>query len=321
VQIGLPLITSGMCAARFTGAMHGKSPLFLVFDPNGGPASRRRLENIGNDGDMETLPTLAQLTEEIRDLGLQVSTALDRVEERDLVSATHASVERVSQNYRAFFATLSEGEKLQIDRTLGRRLADAKRLASTLPKVGLVETSTPDRRVSGASEVGERRITGVSWGAGSRPVSSSPNKLKVGGDVEAWCSPCGELKEHSIVAMVGDVPKQVVCQSCNSRHTYRTTPARKTSTDVVAGTDDRIGSTGASREAARRGDEKAAAQRALANEVAVATDVRPFDPKGRYKAGEIILHPDHGRGKIENVLRSSLLVRFGVGGLKSVMLN
>ena len=59
---------------------------------------------------------------------------------------------------------------------------------------------------------------------------------------------------------------------------------------------------------------------ALGEEVAAAETVRLFDPKERYKAGEIIAHPEFGRGKIENVLRSSLLVRFPVGGLKSLML-
>jgi hypothetical protein len=54
--------------------------------------------------------------------------------------------------------------------------------------------------------------------------------------------------------------------------------------------------------------------------VAAAAEVRSFDPKERYKAGEIISHPEFGRGKVENVLRSSLLVRFSVGGLKSLML-
>ena len=49
--------------------------------------------------------------------------------------------------------------------------------------------------------------------------------------------------------------------------------------------------------------------------------MRAFDPKARYRAGEIISHPEFGRGKIETVLRSSLLVRFSIGGLKSVMLN
>ncbi len=49
--------------------------------------------------------------------------------------------------------------------------------------------------------------------------------------------------------------------------------------------------------------------------------MRLFDPRERYKAGEIISHPEYGRGKIQNVLRSSLLVRFSVGGLKSLMLR
>jgi hypothetical protein len=70
------------------------------------------------------------------------------------------------------------------------------------------------------------------------------------------------------------------------------------------------------REAQKRAD----AKRALQKELAEAADPRPFDPKGRYKAGEIILHAEHGRGKIENVLRSSLLVRF-LDGLKPLDLS
>jgi hypothetical protein len=271
---------------------------------------------------METPPTLQQLTDEIRDLALQVSNALERAEERDLVAATHLALERVSQRYREFFAALSEGEKLTVERGLGRRLADTKRLASSLPRIGTITAiSTPDRRVSGASEVGERRITGVSWGAGSRAPASAAGRLKVGGDVEAWCTPCGGLKEHSIVAMVGDEPKQVVCQSCNARHGFRTAPARSKATAEAEAAAARPTMTGSEREAQRRGDEKAALARALSNEIAAATDVRTFDPKARYRSGEIIVHPQFGRGKIETVLRSSLLVRFSAGGLKSVMLN
>jgi len=60
--------------------------------------------------------------------------------------------------------------------------------------------------------------------------------------------------------------------------------------------------------------------RVLAQELAQATTVRSFNPKERYKAGEIISHPDYGRGKVENVLRSSLLVRFSRSGLKPLTL-
>jgi hypothetical protein len=263
--------------------------------------------------------TLDELTEQIREIALQVSAAQDRVEEREFVAATHDAVERVSQRYRDYYASLSEGDKLKVERSLGRRLLDVKRLASLLPRVGNLG-STPDRQVKGASEVGERRITGVSWGAGSRLASAGGTaRYKVGGDIEAWCTPCGGLTEHSIVALVGDEPKQVVCQSCNGRHGYRTTPARKTGS--TSDTMPAVTATTGGGQGQRREDVKAAELRALAAEIAQATEVRSFDPKQRYRPGDIIAHPEFGRGKVETVLRSSLLVRFSIGGLKSLMLN
>ena len=78
--------------------------------------------------------------------------------------------------------------------------------------------------VRGGRTPDHRRVLGRRHPPGRRPA---PSRYKVGGDIEAWCTPCGGLTEHSIVAMVGDEPKQVVCQSCNGRHGYRTAPARK----------------------------------------------------------------------------------------------
>jgi hypothetical protein len=268
---------------------------------------------------MDESLTIEKLTEEIREVALQVSSAQERIEERDFITAVHVAVERVAERYRMLYQSLSEGDRLKIDRSLGRRMSDVKRHASLLPKIGSVAASTPDRQVRGASEVGERRITGVSWGAGTRGAGAGSARHRVGGDVEAWCSPCGTLTEHSIVAMVGDQPKQVVCQRCNGRHGYRTSPARKGAAEVEVAPSRTL--SGSELQAQKRADQKAAELRALATEIAEATDVRPWDPKSRYRAGEIISHPEFGRGKIETVLRSSLLVRFSVGGLKSVMLN
>jgi hypothetical protein len=268
---------------------------------------------------MDESLSVEKLTEEIRDVALQVSTAQDRAEERDLVAAAHAAVERVAQRYRELFATLPEGEKMKVDRSLGRRMSDIKRLASLLPRVGVMPSSTPDRQ-AGISEVGERRITGVSWGAGNRHASAGRGRYRVGGEVEAWCGPCAMLTEHNIVALVGDEPKQVVCQACNNRHGYRTTPARKGTSEGEEKVPDRTLS-GAEREAQRRADQKANELRMLAAELAEATEVKSFDPKSRYRTGDVISHPEFGRGKVETVLRSSLLVRFSVGGLKSLMLN
>jgi len=260
----------------------------------------------------QTPPTLDQLNGEIRDVALQVHLAEERKDERDVVAAAHAGVDRLSRRYRELLQSLSPGEQMKAERALGRRVIDLKRLASMLPKIPAVTPeSTPDRAAGGGAPE-DRRITGVSWSNERRTVSA---KLGVGSDVESWCGKCGESTTHSIVAMVGQDPKQVLCQVCGSRHTHRTGPARRSTGPVAAGGgDDRP------RAVDPEAQKKAAELRALGEEVAAATTVRVFDPKERYKAGEIIAHAEFGRGKIENVLRSSLLVRFPIGGLKSLML-
>jgi hypothetical protein len=262
-------------------------------------------------------PTIEQIGTEVQEVALQVHQAQERQDERDVVAAAIAGVERLSTRYRQLIQSLSPAEQMRAERLLGRRVVDLRRLASLLPKVPAASSeSTPDR-VAGGGAPGDRRITGVSWQQHERAAPSGA--LRVGADVEAWCGKCGESTTHSVVAMVGSEPKQVLCQVCNSRHTYRTTPARR-------------GAAGASAAAAGEGEarprvavdpeaaKRAAELRALAEEVNAAETVRAFDPKERYKAGEIIAHPEYGRGKIENVLRSSLLVRFAGGGLKSIML-
>jgi hypothetical protein len=259
-------------------------------------------------------PTLDQISDELRDVALQVHLAQERPEERDLVRAAQEGVERLAARYREMYGALSPGDQMRVDRTLGRRVVDIKRLASLLPKVAQVSgESTPDRQ-AGASAVGERRITGVSW-SHDRGVTGGP-AMRVGGELESWCGKCGASTTHNIVAMVGVAPKQVLCQVCNSRHSHRTSSARKSSEATATAVDTRTRG-GGDPEAARRAENL----RALAQEVSTATEIRSFDPKGRYKAGEIIAHPEYGRGKVENVLRSSLLVRFAAGGLKSVMLT
>ncbi len=260
------------------------------------------------------MPTIDEIADELRDVALQVHTAQERKEERDLVIAAQEGVERLARRYREMYAALSPGDQMKVDRTLGRRVVDIKRLASLLPKVATVAAdSTPDR-VAGSSTVGERRITGVSWTHGrTAPVGG----LTVGGEIEAWCGKCGEMTNHHIVALVGIEPKQVLCQVCNSRHTFRLTAARRgTGEGTPAGVSD-----SRPRNLDPEAAKKAAHLRELALEVNAAAEVKAFDPKQRYKAGDIIAHPEYGRGKIENVLRSSLLVRFPIGGLKSLMLT
>jgi hypothetical protein len=262
------------------------------------------------------MPTIDELTAEIREVALLVHAAQEQSDDRDRVIAAHHGVERLSQHYRELTVGLSEGEKLRVERTVGRRVTDLRRLASLLPRVGVLTGSTPDRQISGPSVAGERRITGVSWrNDAPRPRPDTPH---VGGEIEAWCGPCEGMTTHRIVAMVGSEPKQVVCSACSGRHNFRTTPARKGAPEPAAAPVRQ--SSPAELEAARKAEKKEEELRALGRELAEATDVKRFDPKERYRPGDVISHPDYGRGKVETVLRSSLLVRFPQGGLKSLIL-
>jgi hypothetical protein len=257
-----------------------------------------------------------QLTDEIREVALLVHSAQERAEDREIVKNAHLAVERLFRRYRELSTMGPQEERDAIERKLGRRVTDLRRLASMLPRIGgIASEQTGDQASAAPSEVEERRITGVSWRSEGRPTSAFGPGLRVGGEVDAWCGPCDGLTTHSIIAMVGDTPKQVVCQACNARHGYRTTPARKSPADTakVAGPQES--------QAVRRAEQKAEELRALGRELAETTQVRAFDPRDRYRVGEVISHPEFGRGKVETVLRSSMLVRFPQGGLKSLMLT
>jgi hypothetical protein len=262
------------------------------------------------------MPTIDELTAEIREVALLVHAAQEQSDDRERVVAAYQGVERLSQRYRELTSSLSEGEKLRVERNLGRRVTDLRRLASALPRIGVLAGSTPDRQVSGASAPGERRITGVTW-RNDEP-KPRPNAPHVGGEVESWCGPCDRMTTHKVVAMVGTEPKQVVCDACGGRHNFRTTPARKGTAEPTPVTSRQVSSQ--ELEASRKAEQKAEELRALAREVAEATEVKRFAPRERYRPGDIISHPDFGRGKVETVLRSSMLVRFPNGGLKSLML-
>jgi hypothetical protein len=228
-------------------------------------------------------------------------------------------VDGLAARWRDLSAELSGADRDQAERGVGRRMTDLRRSAAALSR------RDEGRRVERAADAGfvpfiERRAPPKSI----VPQRAAPSsKLSVGGEVDSWCGKCKEMTTHNIVAMVGEEPKQVICQVCNSRHDYRTEPParhRRASGSVATTTGGGDAGTAARRNEDRELQKRQEAKRQLQKELAEAVDPRPFDPKARYKAGEIIVHPEHGRGKIENVLRGSLLVRF-LEGLRPLDLS
>jgi hypothetical protein len=146
-------------------------------------------------------------------------------------------------------------------------------------------------------------------------LRNAADAIRVTDEIDAWCGRCAMVRSHIVAAVVEDMAAQVVCQVCGSRSRYREGPARKK--DAVEGAKpERKGPSAAEKVRDAKNDER----NALISELKGAENVRPFSPKDRYKAGEIIEHPEHGRGKIENTLPRSLLVRFP-SGLKPVKLT
>ncbi|PLX97417.1 MAG: hypothetical protein C0620_00980 [Desulfuromonas sp.] len=46
-------------------------------------------------------------------------------------------------------------------------------------------------------------------------------ELSAGSAIEARCTKCRAITNHIVIAMVGDTPAQVQCNTCQGRHNYR----------------------------------------------------------------------------------------------------
>jgi len=128
--------------------------------------------------------------------------------------------------------------------------------------------------------------------------------LKVGGEVDNFCTRCTMTLAHTIIAMVGGRPVKVECNTCHGVHRYR-------------------GEAPAPSSARRRGPARAAPERAVTRSfdedlrkrnLAMA---RRYSPKDTYQLDQVIEHPVFGMGfvsairdatKVEVTFRSEVKV-------------
>jgi hypothetical protein len=103
--------------------------------------------------------------------------------------------------------------------------------------------------------------------------------VKVGGEIEAYCTSCKAIHWHIIIAMVESRPAKVECLSCHKQHTLRTARPRarggaakaaRTPTVLVDNIEEKL-----------RGREKSAVG---------------YDPKRACALDEVIRHPSFGLG-------------------------
>ena len=101
-----------------------------------------------------------------------------------------------------------------------------------------------------------------------------PRMTRVGGDVDAFCTRCGLLLGHTVIAMVGPRPVKVECNTCHAVHAFH-------------------GGGGAPRPARERPRPVAFDQLLAARDVAGA---RRYSPRETYAEGQVLDHPQFGRG-------------------------
>jgi hypothetical protein len=265
-------------------------------------------------------PTVEQMLAKVADLiaeaTFKVSTLLDDENPTAAdMDAAHDKVAAATAAYRAVLDAVPAEQRDQVERAQGRRAADMRLLAAQLPQRagGHAVKNAIDAESSGGHPFVLRRDPpkSVEFARDELRVKRGEEHLyHVGGTAEAWCGPCGGVTDHTIAAIVGGQPKHVVCGICGSKHGFRTEPARK---------GPKSGAGPAKLTPEQVESKKAEVARfALIKELTSVENPRPFHSGERYKAGEIIQHPEHGRGKIETVIRGAIIVRFR-DGVKSLM--
>lgn len=131
-------------------------------------------------------------------------------------------------------------------------------------------------------------------------------KAKVAGEIVAHCRKCGLDLAHTVVAMVGETPKRVLCKTCKQEHAYhrpleeRGAPSRTSSERVSKSS----GSSHKSAKAMLDMENEAVRERAWRDRIAgqPASAFSLYSPRGTFKAEQLLRHTKFGDGFVSHVI-------------------
>ena len=121
------------------------------------------------------------------------------------------------------------------------------------------------------------------------------NPPRVGGDIDAFCTRCKMLLGHTVLAMVGERPARVRCNTCQGEHVYRPAAAAP-----------------AARASARAGEREkpvVTTWAALLQGKDLAR-ARKYSTQNRFEKDEVIHHPQFGIGIVQEVRGDKIGVAF-----------
>ena len=144
-----------------------------------------------------------------------------------------------------------------------------------------------------------------------------PSKTKNAGDtVDARCTRCRLVTNHTIIAMVGTEIVRVQCNTCGGTHNYhppKAAPARSASAAAAA----RPAAKAPASSRKARAEETADLQEWVARcrrEDGIQS--RPYDIDGAFRAEEVIAHPTFGLGIVKTILPPNKMEVLFEGGRK-----
>jgi hypothetical protein len=147
----------------------------------------------------------------------------------------------------------------------------------------------------------------------------SRKPLSVTDNVEAKCTRCNAILNHTIVAMVEGRIVRVKCNTCQGEHNYRTgAVAKKAASSDGAAKPKTAGS------AAAKGTKKDPAAAERAEWEAISPGFNPekaaaYSMTGKFRMNSLVQHPSFGMGVVRKVLigKIEILFKDGIKLLKS----
>jgi hypothetical protein len=113
--------------------------------------------------------------------------------------------------------------------------------------------------------------------------------LKVGKNIDGWCTRCKLVLGHTIEAMAGGKITRVHCNTCGGQHAHRAEPPRsRVAAERAPGVGGR-----ASKEQVKRESEYDALLRGRTKAAS-----RPYSTSARFAVGELISHATFGLGVV-----------------------
>lgn len=133
--------------------------------------------------------------------------------------------------------------------------------------------------------------------------------LEPGSYTQAFCTRCKAVLRHTIVALVGGVPKRVRCNTCGGEHVYRPPIAPRDPAD-----EQRPERKAAGPRPTKQGTVEAAWTEQLTQAQAKGRHGRTYVGTDTYRANDVMDHPAFGPGIVQRLLEpGKILVLFRSG--------